>query len=122
MVPSRLRFDLCSWEEPNIASLATLPPESLLATVLRQGDLLQKLRGYVLAAPDEPAQEEGVDDDEVVDADFAETRASRVTAQHLWSLGGSATGEQSLEIARQRAKEKKRKAEEKAAKAIQRDA
>lgn len=51
--------------------------------------------------------------DEVVKEDFAETRAGGVTAQHLWSLGGSATGEQAVEIARQTA-------EEKAAKAAQR--
>ena len=85
-------------------------------------ELLRRVQSQYRTADDQGTEEEGADDDAVVDDDFAETRAGRITAQHLWRLGGSATGEQALDIVRERAAEKKRKLQEKQEKAEQREA
>jgi hypothetical protein len=97
--------------------MAAKSKEEVLCTYLHVYEVLHK---SVRLVSEHAGGDDGVDDD-AQDEGAEESRAGRITAKNIWGLIGSATCAEALAILQFKDSERKRKAQEKAAKDEERE-
>ena len=113
MLPSSLQNDIAAACKavPSFADMATRPKEEVLCTYLKLHELLKEVHKHAEASQD---LGDGGEDDDDPDGE-GRGRRGRVTAKDVWGRPGSATGAEALGILKAKHDDRKREAEEKAA-------